>query len=404
MTARLGQPDWMTAPEVTAVLDALEAAGGADCARFVGGCVRNALIGRPIADVDVATVLEPPAVIAALRAARVRAIPTGLEHGTVTAIHQHRPVEVTTLRRDVETDGRRAVVAFTRDWREDAQRRDFTLNALYARRDGAIDDPTGRGVEDALAGRIVFVGDARLRLAEDHLRSLRFFRFLAWYGRGEPDAAAVAAIAELKDKVATLAAERISSELLKLLAAEDPRGAVRLMRATGVLAVVLPASGELARFEALAPLSADPLLRLAALLPDDPAVAARTAQMLRLSNAERDRLQAALTPAPELSPGLAPAELRALVYRRGAQAVADRLRLNRAAQGGDEADWTPCAEVVAGWTGPSLPVSGEDVMAAGAPRGPRVGELLRALEAWWIAGDFRAGREEALAKLKELMA
>ena len=240
MTERLGQLPWMTAPATTAVLDALEAAGGADCARFVGGCVRNAVIGRPIADIDVATTLTPDAVTKALRSAGLRAVPTGIEHGTVTAVFKHQPIEVTTLRRDVETDGRRAVVAFTTDWREDAMRRDFTLNSLYARRDGTIYDPTGHGAADARAGRIVFVGDPEQRLREDHLRSLRFFRFLAWYGRGEPDPAAVAAITALKDRVASLAAERVSAELMKLLAAEDPRRAVRLMGETGVLAVVLP--------------------------------------------------------------------------------------------------------------------------------------------------------------------
>jgi poly(A) polymerase len=298
----------MTAPATTAVLDALEAAGGADCVRFVGGCVRNAVIGRPIADIDLATTLPPAEVTAALKAAGVRAVPTGVEHGTVTAIYKHQPIEVTTLRRDVETDGRRAVVAFTTDWREDAERRDFTLNALYARRDGTLFDPTGHGVADARAGRIVFVGDPLMRLREDHLRSLRFFRFLAWYGRGEPDAAAIAAVIALKDQVAILAAERISAELLKLLAAEDPRAAARLMHATGVLPAVLPGPLDLDRLEALVEIElslgeTDALARLAALLPDDQAEAVRSAERLRLSNAERDRLAAALAPAPQILPG-----------------------------------------------------------------------------------------------------
>jgi poly(A) polymerase len=411
VTDSLGQPPWMTAPATTAVLDALEAAGGPDCARFVGGCVRNAIIDRPIADIDVATTLTPDAVIRALEAAGVRAVPTGVEHGTVTAVHQHHPVEVTTLRRDVETDGRRAVVAFTTDWREDAMRRDFTLNALYACRDGAIYDPTGHGVADARAGRIVFVGDPEQRLREDHLRSLRFFRFLAWYGRGEPDAAAVAAITALKDKVANLAAERISAELLKLLGAEDPRGAVRLMGETGVLAVVLPGPLDLPRFEALVGIEAaalgenDPLLRLAALLPDDPARAVRTAERLRLSNAERDRLEAALTPGPGVAPGLSARAVRALVYGLGAGAFRDRAKLAWAAAGGGEVEaWKALLALAEGWSPPVLPVGGADVLAAGAPKGPRVGEILRELEAWWIAGDFAADRAAALAKLKELVA
>jgi poly(A) polymerase len=404
----------MTAPATRRVLDALEAAGGADCARFVGGCVRNALIGQPIADVDIATTLPPDQVTKALKAGGVRAVPTGVEHGTVTAISDHRPFEVTTLRRDVETDGRRAVVAFTTDWREDAERRDFTLNSLYASRDGTIFDPTGHGVADAHAGRIVFVGDPEQRLREDHLRSLRFFRFLAWYGRGAPDAAAVAAITALKDKVASLAAERISAELMKLLAAKDPRPAMRLMTQTGVLPVILPGALDLARSEALVGLEialgeAEPLLRLAALLPDAPQEGARTAQRLRLSNAERDRLAAALQPAPQLAPGLTAQAAHAAVYRMGRQGFVDRTKLNWAAagggdEGGEGGAWRDLLALGREWTAPVLPVTGADVLAAGAPKGPKVGETLRALEAWWIAGDFAADRDAALAKLKELVA
>ncbi|CAN7215464.1 CCA tRNA nucleotidyltransferase [Phenylobacterium sp. LjRoot219] len=410
MTDTLGQLPWMTAPATTAVFDALEAAGGPDCARFVGGCVRNAVIGQPIADIDVATSLTPQAVIKALKAGGVRAVSTGVEHGTVTAVFQHHPLEVTTLRRDVETDGRRAVVAFTTDWREDAERRDFTLNSLYASRDGKIFDPTGHGVADARAGRIVFVGDPEMRLREDHLRSLRFFRFLAWYGRGEPDAAAIAAITALKDQVASLAAERISTELLKLLAATDPRLAVRLMQQTGVLSVILPGPLDLARFEALVGLElarseTQPLLRLAALLPDAADEGARTAARLRLSNAERDRLAAALQPAPELAAGLAPHAAHAAIYRLGGQAFVDRVKLNWAAAGADEADgWRDLLAIGRDWTPPVLPVSGADVLAAGAPKGPKVGETLRALEAWWIDGDFAANRDAALVKLQELVA
>jgi poly(A) polymerase len=400
----------MTASATTAVLDALEAAGGADCVRFVGGCVRNAVIGRPIADIDLATTLPPAEVTAALKAAGVRAVPTGVEHGTVTAIYKHQPIEVTTLRRDVETDGRRAVVAFTTDWREDAERRDFTLNALYARRDGTLFDPTGQGVADARAGRIVFVGDPLMRLREDHLRSLRFFRFLAWYGRGEPDAAAIAAITALKDQVATLAAERISAELLKLLAAEDPRAAVRLMHATGVLPAVLPGPLDLDRLEALVEIElslgeTDALARLAALLPDDQAEAARSAERLRLSNAERDRLAAALAPAPQILPGLSPPAARVWIYRLGRQAFRDRTKLNWAAAGGGSPEaWRALLAIAEGWSPPALPVGGADVLAAGAPKGPKVGEALRAIEAWWIEGDFTADRAAALARLKELVA
>ena len=231
----LGQRPWMTTPEVSAVLDALEAAGGAECARFVGGCVRNALINRPISDVDIATTLTPDAVTQALQAAGIKAVPTGAVHGTITAVAKGKPIEVTTLRQDVSTDGRRAVVAFTTDWATDAERRDFTLNALYADRLGGIIDPTGQGIADARAGRIVFVGQAATRIAEDSLRILRFFRFLALYGKGKPDSAALEACALGNSLLSNLPAERVSAELLKLLAADDPRAALALMKTSGVL-------------------------------------------------------------------------------------------------------------------------------------------------------------------------
>ena len=196
--SHLPPQDWIDAAPTRAVIAALEAAGGADCARFVGGCVRDALLGRTRADqdIDIATRLTPEETTAALKRAGLRAIPTGVEHGTITAIADHRPFEITTLRRDVETDGRRAVVAFTQDWNEDAARRDFRLNALYAEADGRLHDPTGGGIADALAGRIVFVGEPEIRIREDYLRILRFFRFHAWYGQGEPDAAALAACSD----------------------------------------------------------------------------------------------------------------------------------------------------------------------------------------------------------------
>jgi poly(A) polymerase len=294
VTFRLQPADWFEGRATAAVFDALEAAGGEGCARFVGGCVRNAVLGCAVDDVDIATTLEPGAVMAALKAAKLKAIPTGVEHGTVTAVSHHQPFEITTLRRDVETDGRRAVVNFTTDWAEDAARRDFTLNALYAGRDGVVIDPLGSGLADARAGRIVFVGDAETRIREDYLRILRFFRFLAWYGTGGPDAVGVAACAALKGGIARLAAERINKELLKLLAAADPRGSMRLMAETGVLAEILPEASGLGRLEGLVAVAGpDPVLRLAALLPGG-AAGADVARRLRLSNAERDRLVAAL--------------------------------------------------------------------------------------------------------------
>lgn len=409
MTANLGP--WMTASATGAVLDALEAAGGADCARFVGGCVRNALLKRPVDDIDIATVLTPDQVSAALKAAGLRAVPTGIEHGTVTAISESRPFEITTLRRDVSTDGRRASVAFTADWAEDAGRRDFTLNALYASRDGTIHDPTGQGVADGKAGRIVFVGDPELRLREDYLRILRFFRFTAWFGRGAPDAAALAACTALKDGLDQLSAERVAKELLKLLAADDPRAAVALMAEAGVLAAVAPEAQNLARFAALVEIEADhlfeddPLLRLAALLPDDPLAAGRLAQRLRLSNADRDRLMAVLSPRPLLKSWMSPREIRRGVYHDGLAVFRARAKLGWAAAPRTAAtiQWRGMIALAEGWPRPVFPLTGDDVIKAGAPKGPLVGQVLREVEDWWVDHDFLDDPLSAVEKLKAVV-
>lgn len=408
MTDSLGQPHWMTAPETAAVLDALEAEGGADCARFVGGCVRNRLVGRPVDDLDIATTLTPDRVTAALKAARIRVVPTGIDHGTVTAVSNHRPHEITTLRRDVTTDGRRATVAFTEDWAEDAQRRDFTLNALYARRDGGIYDPTGHGVADAKAGRIVFVGDPEQRLREDHLRNLRFFRFYAWFGKGAPDPAAVAACTALRDHVDGLAAERISKEVLKLLAADDPRAAVRLMAETGVLEVILKGPANLARFDALVEIETDqlfetdPVLRLAALLPDDQLAASRLAERLRFANADRDRIVAALAPTPVLKSWMSPREIRREVYRIGQPTFRDRAKLAWAAspRTATTMQWRGLIALVEGWSPPTLPLTGQDILSAGVPKGPMVGQVMREVEDWWIDHDFLDDKLSVIEKLK----
>ena len=395
MTAAVLNAPWLHDPAGRAVLAALEAEGGPDCARFVGGCVRNTLMGHHVDDVDVATRLPPDRVIAALERARLKAVPTGVEHGTVTAVADRRPFEITTLRRDVETDGRRAVVAFTEDWAEDAARRDFRLNALYADLEGRIYDPTGGGLDDAHAGRIIFVGDAETRIREDYLRVLRFFRFFAWYGRGEPDAAGLAACARLKDGVAGLSAERVSKELLKLLGARDPRRALALMAEAGVLALILPEAANWERFRAMAVLTTEPELRLAALLPDDPAAAIAMAARLRLSNAQRDRLAAALAPPRSFRAE----EGRAALYRLGPAAFRDRVYLDWAERPEQEPRARELLDLAQSWTAPRFPLTGEDVMAAGVPRGPKVGETLRALEDEWTAGGFQDDREALLRRL-----
>jgi len=410
MIESLGALPWMTHPATRAVIAALEAAGGAGCARFVGGCVRNAILKQPIGDIDLATTLTPDAVSKALTDAGLKAVPTGIDHGTITAIAQGKPFEITTLRRDVETDGRRAVVAYTIDWVEDAQRRDFRLNALYADPTGRLYDPTAGGLADAHAGRIVFVGDAETRIREDALRILRFFRFNAWYGRTEPDAAGLAACAKLRELIGNLSAERVSAELLKLLAAEDPRGVVRLMAQTGVLAVVLPEAQGLERFEKLVGIetemlfSEDALLRLAALLPDDPAKAAALAERLRLSGAQRDRLVAALDPEPRLVSWMSPKETRRLVYRLGAETLCDRVTLAWAASERPAAttQFRALLPTARSWTPPRFPLTGDEVMAAGVAKGPLVGEVLREVEAWWVESDFPNDKLALIERLKSV--
>ena len=392
MSHRLQGQDWLTAPATRAVMAALAAAGGPDCARFVGGCVRNALIGAPIDDIDIATSLTPDAVVAALKTAGLRSVPTGIEHGTVTAISERQPFEITTLRRDVSTDGRRATVAFTTDWAQDAGRRDFRLNALYADAEGVILDPTGQGYDDAMAGRIVFVGEPEERIREDYLRILRFYRFYAWYGRGAPDAAAVEACAALAEGVEQLSAERVSKELLKLLAAPDPRPAVRLMAEAGVLGRVLGSTFDLALFEAMTDLSGDALLRLSALLPGDPAKAAEIARALRLSNTQRDRLVEAVS--GEATTALTRPQARKVLYRDGRQAFEDRVMRAWAAGGDTEASRELLA-LAQDWTRPVMPVGGRDLARLGLTPGPETGQVLKAFEDGWIADDFPDHGHEA---------
>lgn len=397
MSRVLSGQDWLTASATQAVMAALAAAGGADCARFVGGCVRNALLGAPIDDVDIATVLKPEAVVQALKAAGLKSMPTGLEHGTVTAISERQPFEITTLRRDVSTDGRRATVAFTDDWAEDAARRDFRLNALYADAEGVILDPTGAGYEDALAGRIVFVGEPEQRIREDYLRILRFYRFFAWYGRGAPDAAAVAACAALAEGVERLSAERVSKELLKLLAAPDPRAAVRLMDQAGVLGRIMPQPESLTLFEVMVGISTHPVLRLSALLPDEAEAMRAAALKLRLSNAQRDRLVEAV--ADRVDPLMSEAEARAAIWRAGRQAIEDRL-YRVLASGAEAAPVRRLLALAADWTPPKLPVGGKDLARLGLSPGPETGRLLKAFEESWIADDFPDhGHEERLKTL-----
>ena len=375
---------------VDALFDALEKAGIE--ARFVGGCVRDKVLGRADekTEIDLAVDKPPETVMRALEAADLRVVPTGLKHGTVTAIVKGRPFELTTLRRDVETDGRRAVVAFTDDWLEDAKRRDFTFNAMYADPDGTIWDPFD-GRTDLLAGRVRFIGDPDQRIAEDHLRILRFFRFHAWFGKPPLDGAGFDACRRNAGTLSSLSAERIAKELLRLLAAPAPADALEAMAEAGALDHWLPEYAGTARLKALIARedTPDPLRRLAAIV-SPPATA--VAKRLKLSTQQSLRLQLMLEPA-------VPGDLenrRAALYRLGTSLFIDRVLL----EGPD--DWRAALALARNWTPPELPISGADALALGLKPSPQVGALLEAVERWWIAGDFSADRAACLAELKRL--
>ncbi|MFL5331989.1 MAG: CCA tRNA nucleotidyltransferase [Geminicoccaceae bacterium] len=385
----LDQPPLQAEPAVRALLGLLPEA------RLVGGCVRDTLARLPVADIDLATPRRPESVMETLTRAGWRVAPTGIAHGTVTASLQGRSFEVTTLRRDVETDGRRAVVAFTDDWRQDAARRDFTINALSMTADGAVYDYFG-GIVDLQAGHVRFVGDPATRIAEDYLRILRFFRFQARYGRGVPDVAALAAIGSAVPGLATLSPERIWSELLRILAAPDPSASLELMAECGVLTVIVPEGAEPRRLMRLiaAGAPADPLLRLAALLDGDPT---SFADRLRLSAAERTRL-IALRESPTPDPSLDDAALRRLLADTPREILMGRSWL----AGDGSVEWNRLRARLSTTAVPVFPLEGRDVLALGVSPGPQVGALLRALRAWWLAGGCVADAAACRAELARL--
>ena len=412
---RIPRPAFLDSPAVAAVLAALPGA------RAVGGCVRDALAGRDIADVDIAAPVPPEQIAARLRAAGLKVFETGLAHGTVTAVLDRTPVEVTALRRDVLTDGRHAVVAWTTDWREDAARRDFTINAMSLAPDGALFDYfTGR--EDLAAGRVRFVGDPDTRLAEDYLRALRFFRFQARYGVGAPDAAAVAAIGRAVPGLKRLSAERVWMELKRILSAPDPVAAVALMAQTGVLGAVLPEAGDQTALARLIEIGApaDPMLRFAALLPVMPYAQARAiadrflpivgepeavalAKRLRFSGEERGTLMWLLgfsTPRPP-TPDWDEGRLRSWMVSRDPEMLIRELWLAEARDGINRDALRRFVHVT---PPPVFPLLGRDLLNAGVTPGPEVGQLLDAIREWWHDGGCVATREEALAELDRRIA
>jgi poly(A) polymerase len=395
------QHSWMTAPETVAVMNALGEA------RFVGGAVRNALLGAAVADIDIAVPMPPAEAAARLAAKGIKVVETGVEHGTVTAIAGRHAFEVTSLRCDVETDGRHAKVVFTDDWAEDAARRDFTINALYASASGEIFD-YATGVEDLIAGRVRFMGDARARIAEDFLRVLRLFRFHAWYGKGEIDAEGLRAAAEAKDKLKTLSAERIAKELLRLLEASHPAPVLRVMAATGILSELLPGALQLPRLERLTQLDwenlfvRDAVLRLAALLPDGEQTAQAVADALKLSNLHRTRLGQALG-GEQIAAQLSARDARRLLYRLGAARFRDKVMLQWAGAPQSAGAWRMLLQMAENWQQPRFVLTGRDVMRAGVPEGPQVGRILALVEDWWADGDFAASEGALRDRLKALI-
>lgn len=382
------------------VFGSIQSAGGE--ARIVGGAVRNALLGEPVHEIDLATTLTPEQVMVAAEAAGLTAHPTGIDHGTVTIVSKNNAFEVTTLRRDMETHGRHATVAFTDDWQADAARRDFTMNALYASADGEILDPLG-GASDLFSRIIRFSGDPETRIREDYLRILRFFRFYAQYGDGDPDASGLAACARLKDGLARLSRERVGQELRKLLLATGASRAAHVMNATGVSQALFEQDMDVGMLERLAKIDTanasapDYALRLAAVLSMS---AGELGESLRLSNAEVRAIMA-LREAMPPSPGLRDNERKVVLYQTGAETFLRAVRLGWAMSdaAADDAGWWELLKLPDEWLVPSLPVTGVDLIEAGLEPGPELGAVLRRLEDWWSATGFTATREELLARL-----
>jgi poly(A) polymerase len=390
----LGDPAWLARGEAAPLLRLLD--GNGEEARIVGGAVRNALLRLPVHEIDIATTALPDEVVRRVESAGWKIVPTGIEHGTVTVLIAGKPFEVTTLRRDVETYGRKAKVVFGRDWLTDATRRDFTINALSLSADGQSHDYVG-GLADLAARRVRFIGDPAQRIAEDYLRILRFFRFHAWYGLGAPDIEGLHACIRGRAGIDSLSRERIRTELLKLLLAPHAAPTLALMTETGLLGNVLGGVVLLASFENMAKIEAavgvdpDPVRRLGALgvwVAED---GERLAQRLRLSNADAERLTA-LESWWRVSPELGGMSARALLYRLGARHFADQVLVawSRSAAGAADRGWRALAELPRTWSVPEFPLKAADFMARGVAAGPALGAVMRAAEQAWIAADFPA--------------
>jgi len=408
--ASVTEESWFKEPALGRIFALLNQEG--EEVRVVGGAVRNSLMGKPVSDTDLATTWAPEQVVARAEAAGIRAVPTGIDHGTVTLVIDGRGFEITTLRHDAETDGRRAKVTFGRDWQIDAERRDFTINALYADQTGNIIDLVG-GLEDIATRTVRFIGDADARIAEDYLRVLRYFRFFAHYGSGRPDAAALKACARARDSLAKLSSERVWKELKTLLKARDPGRALLWMRQSGVLSAVLPESekwgidtiGALIATEAALYWEPDPMLRLMAMVPPDAERMRALSTRLKMSRAEADRL-VKWAEAPVIKPTLAITALDRLLYRHGAASLRDRIRLSLvSARSRTETDAAALTDTAGhsrhlaralSWERPVFPVAGADLIAKGIKPGPDMGAQLAALEERWVESNFTLDKSALL--------
>lgn len=399
---KISRQAWMAAPETVKVMQALFSDGGE--ARFVGGCVRNALVNRKVLDIDIATPLKPDEVIARLVSHKINYAPTGLKHGTITAVCDGRPYEITTLRKDVLTFGRHAEVAFTDDWATDASRRDFTINAMFATMDGDIDDPFG-GIADLREGRVIFVGDPEKRIKEDILRILRFFRFYAHFGKGPPDEKALAACTLLAKEIPKLSPERIRQETMKIFESENCAAVWRIMLTQGIVTHFLPEATGIAVLEKLLWLEqkyespAYPLRRLAAVMDVTEAGLPHVCAALRLSNAQGTQLQKMIAGDDSISMYMDHADVRRLVYHHGND-MARSLLLLAAAKQEDEGDLAVLYNWATTFRPPRFPLEGNDLMELGWEEGPDIGFILGTMEAWWLSEDFAPGRMKCLEKLK----
>jgi poly(A) polymerase len=402
-TGKMSKQAWMVAPETVKVMEALHSRGGQ--ARFVGGCVRNALVNRRVIDIDIATPLVPDDVMDRLKEHKIKNIPTGFKHGTVTAVVDNKAFEITTLRKDMRGYGRHADVLFTDDWRTDASRRDFTINALYATMEGEIFDYFG-GIEDLRRGKVVFVGDPETRIREDILRILRFFRFFAHFGQGAADPAALRACSHLANKIPTLSVERIRQETFKLLEADKCAEVWQLMLENGVATYFIPEATNTAALKKLTTLEyiyhdgGTPLRRLAALLNTTEDGALHIVKGLKLSNAQSDQLVTLFRIQETLKMDMSEKTLRQIIYRIGND-MARSLLLLGAARSGEEGNLFDLYGIATSFRPPRFPLIGEDVIALGYKQGPEIGRILGEVEKWWINEDFRPGRSESLKKLKE---